>query len=85
MNGVGGYVVCGRGAYASNSIFLPSGGVVKGSKCYGAVSTGYYWSSVPGSDDNHAWTLYFNSGCCYMGSNDRSRGQSIRPVQGFTK
>ena len=86
MNGVGGYVVCGRGAYTSNSIFLPSAGVAKGSKRYGIGSNGYYWSSVPRSDDdNRSWNLFFHSSDHYTSGCSRYYGQSIRPVQGFTR
>ena len=86
MNGVGGYVVCGRGAYASNSIFLPCVGVVRGTRCYGAGSYGYYWSSV--SDSNYydsSWHLIFYSSGHRVESGTRFYGRTIRPVQGFIK
>ena len=87
MNGVNGYIVRGRGSYASNSIFLPCAGYGYGtSLCY-AGSDGYYWSSVPHSDlDDYPWYLYFYSGFHYSDDcSSRLRGQSIRPVQGSTK
>ena len=86
QDGVYGYVVRGRGAYASNSIFLPCAGYGLGTSLLYAGSGGLYWSSVPDSDNINAWCLYFNSG---DRSTDyyyyRSSGQSVRPVQGFAK
>jgi hypothetical protein len=112
-NGVNGYIVQGRGRYASASIFLPGAGSGYGTSLdsflhgygtsldsflagYGletslddAGSYGGYWSSVPDSDsyyDNRAWALFFSSsgsGTYYY--SDRLDGQSVRPVQGFTK
>jgi hypothetical protein len=87
MNGVNGYVVRGRGTYASNSIFLPFAGFGGGTSLYGAGSSGFYWSSVPYSDNRTVtWGLRFNSG--YRSANSgygRYSGQSVRPVQGFAK
>ncbi len=94
VNGVNGYSVCGRGAYASARIFLPAAGVGDGTSLNGSGSRGDYWSSlasrlsaVPGSDYSRgAYVLYFSSGYHSTGSNPyRSYGQSVRPVQGFTK
>ena len=82
VNGVNGYVVRGKGAYASNSIFLPCAGYGYGTSLGNAGSYGYYWSSVPYSGSSYySWDLDFNSGYHYMGSYYRSRGQSVRPVQ----
>ena len=87
MNGVNGYVVCGRGNYASVSIFLPSAGFGHEVSLGHAGSTGAYWASVPHSDynDSEAWDLGFNSGSHSVSYYYRYFGQSIRPVQGFTK
>ena len=90
MNGVNGYVVCGRGDYSSASIFLPCAGYGSGRSLDFAGSRGHYWSSVPYSDNNNAWYLYFNSGLHYTNyysyfDDYRSRGRSVRPLQGFTK
>ena len=87
MNGVKGYIVRGRGSYASNSIFLPCAGYGYATSLYDVGSKGCYWSSVPGSDYNYgAWTLYFGSS---YHSTDygyrRSYGRSVRPLQRFTK
>ena len=87
-NGVNGYAVRGKGAYASASIFLPCAGYGYGTSLRDAGPGGYYWSSVPGSDSNsRAWYLYFNSGChdTRYDYGYRDYGQSVRPVQGFTK
>ncbi len=87
MNGVCGYVVCGRGEYASARIFLPCAGYGNGTSLDYAGSHGSYWSSVPLSDDGYrAWSLGFDSG----GRGSRSigyryGGYPVRPVQGFTK
>lgn len=52
-----------------------------------AGSYGNYWSSVPYSDNyyDYAWYLGFNSGRHDTSSYYRFHGQSVRPVQGFTK
>ncbi len=84
-NGVHGYIVRGKGMYASASIFLPAADHGTGSSLYDAGSLGYYWSSVAGSDNYYAWYLYFNSSYHSAIYNDRTDGQSVRPVQGFTK
>ena len=87
MNGVNGYVVCGRGNYASVSIFLPSAGFGHEVSLGHAGSTGAYWASVPHSDYNNseAWDLGFNLGRHGTSYYFRNYGQSIRPVQGFAK
>ena len=86
MNGVNGYVVRGKGDYASNSIFLPCAGFGYGTSLLDAGSYGYYLSSVPTSDYYYgAWGLYFGSSGHYARYNSRSDGQSVRPVRGFTE
>ena len=80
-NGVNGYIVRGRGDYASNSIFLPCTGYVAGTSLSNSGSRGYYWSSVPYSYSYFAYVLYFYSGDHGTGYNDRSQGHSVRPVQ----
>ena len=84
LNGVNGYVVKGRGAYASNSIFLPAAGCGSGTSLNRSGSDGYFWSSVPNSD-YYAWILDFLSS--YHGTyyDFRHPGQPVRPVLGFTK
>ncbi len=87
VNGVNGYVVRGKDDYASASIFLPAAGYGYGTSLGNAGSHGYYWSSVPYSD-NYAWYLYFNSsshGTSSKYTYYRLNGRSVRPVQGFTE
>ena len=84
-NGVTGYVVCGRGDYAANGIFLPCSGYGYGTSLECAGSYGSYLSSVPNSDYSGAWYLSFFSGDHSTSGSSRLKGQSVRPVQGFTK
>ena len=85
-NNVTGYVVRGKGDYASSSIFLPCAGYGDGTSLSNAGSDGYYWLSVPYSGDSLAWSLYFDSSSHDTGSSRRrSYGRSVRPVQGFTE
>ena len=92
QNGVPGYEVRGKGAYASASIFLPCSGASRddgtSSSFVGSGSSGYYWSSVSHSDDNERFdacgfliTSYRHSVLNYR----RSLGFSVRPVQGLTE
>ena len=84
QNGVNGFIVRGRGDYASNSIFLPCAGGGYGASLSDSGSGGDYWSSVPYSDyRNLSWYLYFDSGSHYTYDYSRFLGQSVRPVQGF--
>ena len=85
-NGVKGYVVRGRGAYAGASIFLPAAG------CFletlgGVGSFGCYWSSVPYSDDSISWHLCFDSDHHGTPCDDglRCLGEPVRPVLGLTE
>ena len=81
-NGVNGYVVRGRGKYATDSIFLPCAGYGYGTSLYDAGSEGLYWSSVPRSESNRsAWAFYIRSSYHGRDGNYRYFGQSIRPVQ----
>ena len=84
-NGVNGYIVRGRGTYASASIFLPAAGCGRGTSLYLAGSLGIYWSSVPYSGGNYAWGLGFYSSDHVTGYDSRYDGFSVRPVQGFTE
>ena len=85
MEGVRGYIVRGRGGHASDSIFLPCVGGGYGTSLYVAGSNGNYWSSVPYSGNNLARRLIFGSSDHGTYNYYRYSGQSIRPVQGFTK
>ena len=85
INGVNGYVVHGRGDYTSASIFLPCAGYGNGTSLRYAGSYGNYWSSVPNSDIDHSWSLFFSSIRHRTNYYYRDDGQSIRPVQGFAE
>ena len=85
-NGKNGYVVRGRGNYASKSIFLPCAGYGERSSLNAAGVFGYYWSSVPDSVGlNVSWGLSIDASSYYMHNYRRTLGHSVRPVQGFTK
>ena len=86
QNGMYGFIVRGRGAYASNSIFLPAAGECAGTKLYKSGLRGYYWSSLPYTypytDKLYSWQLYFDSDSPFMcDTGRRTEGCSIRPVQ----
>ena len=84
MNGVKGYVVRGRGDYASNSIFLPATGRGYQTLLSDAGSVGYYRSSDLSSYYPHySICLSFGSGGYSSGQYDRFCGYSVRPVQDF--
>ena len=85
QNSVSGYVVKGKGTYASNCIFLPCAGFGPGTSFNSAGSVGIVWSSVPDSGANgYAWDLGFNSSYHGTGHDLRYYWWSVRPVQGFT-
>ena len=91
VNGwVFGFVIQGKGDYDSKSIFLPA--VSQGVEDrIGTWRRGYYWSSVPRSDNYHANDLYFSEGSItegivrFVSYNARNMGRSVRPVQSATK
>ena len=85
VNGVDGYVVRGKGEYSSKSIFLPCAGDGYGTSLRNAGSFGFFWSSVPGSDNSSSWFLGFYSGSHRADYYYRGSGRSVRPLQGFTK
>ena len=93
INGVNGYVVSGRGAYVSTSIFLPAAAYGHGTSLYSAGSGGRYWSCTPYTNDNNdyysttsAWFLDFSATPSpgmmwgYMGPPQRYTGLPVRPV-----
>ena len=78
QNGVNGYKVTGSNG---NSIFLPAAGYRSDSSLYDAGSYGYYWSSSLDADSPYdAYELYFDSDNVYWYDDNRSFGQSVRPV-----
>ena len=83
MNGVGGYVIQGRGDYASNRVFLPAAG--RGEKASLSLfgSDGNYWSSSAcwyGAGEIYFYSYDFSSRH-YTQEGWRFYGQPIRPVQ----
>lgn len=85
LNGVKGYVVRGRGDYASNYIFLPAAGRGDMTSFDDASLCGFYWSSVPlwGNGGYYSESLRFDfrNDPNMQYSNLRYTGLSIRPVQ----
>ena len=83
MNGVNGYIVSGRGNYASNCIFLPCTGYAHG-KLLGSTSFGVFLSSEANTDygnGSYAYHLSIESSRHGVGRNYRYLGRPIRPVQ----
>ena len=82
QNGVNGYVVRGRGDYASNSIFLPCCGYGYGTSLGNSGSYGYYWSSsLYESNPRTGSCLKFYSGNADMDFGTRFYVRSVRAVQ----
>ena len=80
--GVSGFIVSGKGVYASNSIFLPASGIGWENSLEYDGSYGYIWSSSLGSTSSNAWDLYFHESFYSTSYDYRYRGRSVRPVQG---
>lgn len=87
MNGVKGYIIRGRGDYASASIFLPRAGYGSGTSLSDAGSNGYYWSSVPSVSisGDFAWNINLSYPSPFLNGYSRFLGHSVRPLQVFTK
>ena len=65
-----------------NSIFIPAAGDCGEGSVYGVGDYGSVWSSsLDTSGPDYAWYLYFLSGSCYVDSDSRYRGQSVRGVR----
>jgi len=95
-NGVNGFLVKGRGAYATKSIFLPAAGYGYDSSLWEIGSCGSYWSSTPYSDPQYlsftsSWFLEFDSegwfgpACGNRRFAHREEGFSVRPLRGFAQ
>ena len=88
-NGVGGFVVRGRGDYAEASIFLPFTGWAIGSK-WEFQDAGFLWASDPRGDMPASWRLKFSlmgkndprPRCCVGYHWDRLVTVPVRPVRG---
>ena len=87
MNDVKGLFIRGKGAYSSNSIFLPAVGYGDGASRSG-YGFGTYWSSEPciyyDSDRDTSGDLQFGDGYVFYfttGRRNRWYGYSVRPVQ----
>ena len=83
VNGKDGRKFTGKGAYASNSVFLPAAGYCN----IGSISNpdyGFYWSSTPvpkaTPPSTTAYRLNFNSGVQGVVGYSRSNGCSVRAV-----
>ena len=81
VNGVDGYLVRGRGDYASKSIFLPAAGHGYGTSLEYAGWGEDVWSSVPNSGDYNSWGLHSYLADYGMGAHPRYYGFSVRPVR----
>ena len=88
-NGVNGYVVRGRGDYASESIFLPCAGEADPDHPRYVGSNGSYWSSHPDlNKDDSSWILSFwaprhayDSSRYNIFPGSRDVGVHVRPVK----
>ena len=81
-NGVNGYIVRGKDAYASASIFLPAAGYGNGASLDESGSRGFYWPSVPRpNNSNESPNLLFHQSSYRLSNYYRYRGFPIRPVQ----
>ena len=85
QNGVNGLLCTGKGAFESNSIFLPAAGTCEnGHPVTGQGEYGFYWSSTPIDDeydDKHALFLQFYwESVREVNFNNRAHGCSARVV-----
>lgn len=86
QGGKTGLLVKGRGAYASQSIFLPASGRGNDSGLDSFYPCGYYWSSLLLSGNSfQAWYYRFKSGEILRSSAPRYYGYPVRPLRGFAE
>lgn len=83
-NGVNGYKVTSKkSGYTNSAIFLPAAGDRYGSSYYEGYSGSYWSSSLNTRYPRFAWGVHFGSGSVDREDyDDRSFGQSVRPVLG---
>ncbi len=81
QNGVSGYVVRGRGVYASASIFFPYVGNGNETSLSGVGSLGEYWLSNDSGNSYATWALYIGDDL----KDYLYYGRPVRPVQEFTE
>ena len=80
VNSVNGRKFTGKGAYASNSVFLPAAGYCYYGNVGGQGYVGIYWSSTP-YGSYYAYYLYFDSGYQFVDNfYYRYYGFSVRAV-----
>ena len=78
VNGINGRIFTGSNG---GSIFLPAAGNRLNDVLDNSDSRGIYWSSTDGpSNPGYAFDFYFHSGDVDYGGDNRSYGQSVRPV-----
>ncbi len=87
VNDVSGHIYTGKGAYSSNSIFLPVAGYYEfyqGDTKFKNASCAYYWSSTldPWEPEDAAYNLYFDHGVSHIagGTCSRKSKLSVRAV-----
>lgn len=74
-----GLLCTGKGAYSSNSVFLPAAGIWQNGNVYGQGDGGLCWCSTP-SDSSDAYVLAFNLVDQQVNYNNRDYGYSVRAV-----
>ena len=79
VGGVSGRKFTGKGAYSSNSVFLPAAGYCIYGDVYDLGDYGSYWSSTP-YDSDIAYDLFFGSRLQDVYYDDRGYGYSVRAV-----
>ena len=78
-SGVNGWLCTGKGAYSSNSIFLPAAGYFTGVITRDQNEKGSYWSSTP-DDEDFSFLLTFTSDDSSIDFTYHKFGRSVRAV-----